>query len=319
MAWDGIAWIKLNRPLTEEEKSRRLRIDVAASNNPQDDFSVFAMNDVFLESTNAQFQRRGMLTYGGIFILPLGLFLTYIMIRMVTHIPPSMPRDASLAVVIACLCALEAVVLGGMGFVVWAMLQENFSWTRFPVRFNRRTRMVHAYRGAGAKGVISVPWEKAFFFVEPRKKDPLSRTNSFNIRCHVLDNAGNVQQSFSVGSSVTSLSAESTEAGAKIVGELADQFEFIRRYMEDGPSAVPSPEVVPTNVSLSNSLKIWLRSDKKFLASRNPIAMLGLLLSPFAAFTGLLHYIGQLTSQQPVWPEEIERECELGRGEPAKI
>ena len=92
MAWDGIAWIKLNRPLTEEEKSRRLRIDVAASNNPQDDFSVFAMNDVFLESTNAQFRRRGMLTYGGIFILPLGLLLTYIMIRMVTHIPRSMPR-----------------------------------------------------------------------------------------------------------------------------------------------------------------------------------------------------------------------------------
>lgn len=176
MAWDGIVCIKLNRPLTEEEKSRRLRIDIAASNNPKDDFSVFAMNDVYLESTNAQFRRRGTLTYGGIFFLPLGLFLTYIMIRMVTHIPLSMPRDASLAVVIACLCAREAVVLGGMGFVVWAMLQENFSWTRFTVRFNRRTRMVHAYRGAGAKGVISVPWEKAFFFVEPRKKDPLSRT-----------------------------------------------------------------------------------------------------------------------------------------------
>ncbi|MFM0092894.1 hypothetical protein PQR46_39155 [Paraburkholderia sediminicola] len=54
MAWEGNLWVKLNRPLTDEEKRRQLRQDVPASETPRDNFSVFSMNSVFLESTNTR-------------------------------------------------------------------------------------------------------------------------------------------------------------------------------------------------------------------------------------------------------------------------
>jgi hypothetical protein len=179
--------------------------------------------------------------------------------------------------------------------------------------------MVHAFRGTGAKDVISVPWDKAFFFVESRGKEVISRTNSYNLRCHVLDERQYVVQSFSVGKSVASFRDDSTIQGAEIVDILSAEFEYIRRYMENSPYDVPSPEYIPTAVSLSISMKIWMRSDKRLLRSGNPLAMLVLAFSPFAALTGLLHYIGQLSCREPVWPEDIEHECALAGPEAMKV
>jgi hypothetical protein len=41
MAWDRTVWVKLKRPLTEEEKARQMKVDVAASEQPKDDFFVW--------------------------------------------------------------------------------------------------------------------------------------------------------------------------------------------------------------------------------------------------------------------------------------
>lgn len=179
------------------------------------------------------------------------------------------------------------------------------------IRFNRRTRMVYAFRGAGSRGVISVPWEKAFFFIEPRPRDPISRAYVFNIRCHVLDDMGFVTQSFSVGSRVATIDDERTENGRSIVNGLSRQFEYFRRFMEQGPGALSYPDLVPTQVSLTNSLRIWRHDDRAILAERNLFTtLLVVALSPFVYFTAVLHYIGQKNSRPPVWPPEVERECE---------
>jgi hypothetical protein len=319
MAWDGIIRIKLSRPLTDDEKSRQLKVDIAAAVTPNDNFSVFEKNEVFLEASNAQYHERGMLTYGGIFAVPLCLFGIATITHMMLNVPDAIRKNGEMAAGLIGLGVIGLCVVLLLGAVLWGLHTEWFTWTRLPVRFNRRTRMVHAFRGAGAKGVISVPWDKAFFFVEPRGKEVVSRTNSYNIRCHVLDERQYVVQSFSVGKSVASFRDDSTTQGAEIADILSAEFEYIRRYMENGPYDVPSPEYIPTEVSLSNSMKIWMRSDKRLLRSGNPLAMLVLAFSPFAALTGLLHYIGQLSCREPVWPEDIERECAFAGPETVKV
>jgi hypothetical protein len=269
------------------------------------------MNDVYLESTNVEFRQRGMLTYGSLFIVAMAVMMAWAALYALTNIPDNVASRGELAfglIFMGCFFVF-ALLIGLIG--LWGLHQENFTWTRRPVRFNRRTRMVYAFRGAAAKGVIAVPWDKAFFFVEARKKAPISQTSSFNIRCHVLDDNCNVVQSFAIGSRVTTLSAESTEHGRKIVSGLADQFEYIRRYMDRGPEVLSYPELVPTDVSLSNSMKLWTRSGKKMVAERNgSVSLLVLELSPFVLLTVLLHYVGQRTSRQPVWPDEVLRNCE---------
>ncbi|SOE64431.1 hypothetical protein SAMN05446635_2504 [Burkholderia sp. OK233] len=312
MAWDGTVWIKLKRPLTDEEKAHQLKVDVVASETPKDDFNVFSMNDIFLESTNAAFKQRGLLTYGCLAIVAAAGFLAWVALWCLQN-PPShgSVQGPELAVAYTGATFFLIVSLAIVSVGLWGLHQENFTWTRFPVRFNRHTRMVHAFRGAGSKGVISVPWERAFFFVEPRPRDPISHAYVFNIRCHILDERGLVAQSFSVGSRVVTVSDENTENGRSIVKRLSSQFEYIRRFMEQGPGTLSYPDLVPTQVSLANSMRIWGRTDKAILAERNFFTTLFVLvLSPFTYFTALLHYIGQRTSRQPLWPPEVESECE---------
>ncbi|MFM0078754.1 hypothetical protein P0D72_07670 [Paraburkholderia sediminicola] len=312
MAWDGTAWVKLKRPLTEEENARQLKVDVAASEQPKDDFSVFSMNEVFLESTNSAFQQRGLLTYGCLGIVVVAAFFAWTMLWCLNNPPGNGSiHGATLAIMYggAVFFLLFALAVLFVGF--WGLSQENFTWTRVPVRFNRQTRMVYAFRGAGSRGVISVPWEKAFFFIERRPRDPISRAYVFNIRCHVLNDTGLVIQSFSVGSRVATIDDEKTENGRSIVNGLNCQFEYLRQYMEQGPRALTYPDLVPTKVSLANSLRIWRHDDHAILAERNLFTtLLVVVLSPFIYFTAVLHYIGQRTSRQPAWPPEVERECE---------
>jgi hypothetical protein len=87
MAWDGAVWVRLKRPLTEEEKARQLKVEVAASETPNDDFTVSSMNDVFLESTNVAFMRRGLLAYGCLAIIAGGGFLAWVMLRCLNNPP----------------------------------------------------------------------------------------------------------------------------------------------------------------------------------------------------------------------------------------
>lgn len=309
MAWDGTAWVKLNRQLTDEEQARQLKVGQAASSTARDDFSVFEMNDVYLETTNAAFAQRGLLTYGCIFIFAMGLMLVVLTLWAVTN-PPANVVGAERMVALICMGGFSLVGLGIVFAALWGMRQENFTWTRFPVRFNRKTRMVHAFRGAGSKGVISVPWDKAFFFIEPRPKDPISRALVFNLRCHVLNERGRVAQSFSIGSRVTTIDDESTGNGRSIVRGLNHQFEYIRRYMEGGPSAVPTPEWVPKETSFANSRRIWTRDDEALLKERSVLATtLVWILRPFVYLTVVLHYIGMRTSREPVWPADVEESC----------
>ncbi|MCI0147514.1 hypothetical protein KNO81_16630 [Paraburkholderia sediminicola] len=321
MAWEGSIWVKLNRPLTDEERQRQLRVNVPASETPRDDFSVFSMNDVFLESTNSLFGQRGMITYGCLFMIPFGIYMLFGQVYDMTHIPDTVARDATLTAVMVGMAFILVAIVGLLSILFWGFLQENFTWTRTPIRFNRQNRMVYAYRGAGAKSVIAVPWDKAFFFVEKRRKDTLSRVTPYLIRCHVLDANSNVIQSFSVGSRVASFLDESTPTGRDIVTRLSDQFEYIRQYMEKGPTVLPAPELVPTHVSLANSFNIWTRADRELVREGNPQAhRLIRMFSGFVFVTAILHYIGQLTSRQPTWPSDILRDCQgTGMREPVRV
>jgi hypothetical protein len=306
MAWEGTYWVKLRRQLTDEEKTRQLRVDRSASTQVKTDYSAFAMNDAWLELTNNAYVQRGILTYGCLMLLPLGIMFVTGMIGAMRNPPPN-THGAELAFAMA---FVFSFMLFGCGIVLvslWGLHQENFTWTRIPIRFNRHTRMVHAFRGAGSKGVISVAWDKAFFFIEKRPKDPISRGTPYGLRCHVLNDQGRVSQSFTFGRRVYTIDDETTENGRSIVHELNDQFEFIRRYMEGGPSAVPAPDLVPTKVSLSNSCKLAFRNDKALLAEGNVVATAVVwLLKPFEILTALLHYVGMRTSREPVWPEGID-------------
>jgi hypothetical protein len=127
-----------------------------------------------------------MLTYGCIFIFAMGMMFVWGTAWALTNPPP----NTNGAELVAAMAFVVLVMFFGFRIILvslWGFRQEMFTWTRIPIQFNRQTRTVHAYRGVGAKGVISVSWDKAFFFIEQRPQDPISKSTAYGLRCHVLD------------------------------------------------------------------------------------------------------------------------------------
>ncbi|WP_035570871.1 DUF6708 domain-containing protein [Paraburkholderia graminis] len=310
MALDGTDWVKLKRPLTDAEMARQLKVSQPQNVKPDDHFSVFAVNDVFLETTDASFHSRGVLSWGGLAVVFMGGLIAYGAAQNLA-ITPEHVGSTELAVG---RFFMGFFVLGGLAILLtglWMLSREMFTWTRRPVRFNRQSRMIYAFRGVGTKNVISVPWDKAFFYVQ-EGRDSLTRAYTYNIRCHVLDDAHMVAQSFSVGNPVVSMYRNDTEPGQKIAVGIKGEFEYIRQYMEKGLAGLPGPELVPSAVSFGSSMQLWLHSRKALKAEGNALAStIAVMMIPLAFFYGTLNYIGRLTSREPRWPADVDDDCRI--------
>jgi hypothetical protein len=166
---------------------------------------------------------------------------------------------------------------------------------------------------------LLVPWEKAFFYVERRARTSLGRTATRLVRCLVLDDDGKVVATFSVGRRIELVFDEESASGQKTMRELYANFEYYRRFMEEGPSSVPPvTEFLSTEVSFRNSLKMQFEDAPDIMHSRHPALLLLLAVTALPSFLqATMHYIAQLTCREPVWPEDVERACtpSLGHAE----
>ena len=125
--------------------------------------------------------------------------------------------DATFLVVTG-LMAMPMVLFSG-----WILCKESFAWTHYPIRLNRKTRMVHAFRLDGT--VLSVPWDEVLFTLG--RGNRAFGVQNWDIRGHVLDADGvTVRETFA-------FSAEDIDHDI-----LRRHWEFLRRYMEEGPEAL---------------------------------------------------------------------------------
>jgi len=206
-----------------------------------------------------------------------------------------------LAVVALCLFALTVRLL----------LVDCFNYVRKPIRFNRLNRTIYAFRHNGPGGVLSVPWDSAFLYVERKPKAGLGGTAPRVVRCLVLNDKGLVVDTFSIGKRVVLAFDESSSAGQQVMEELYQDFEYYRRFMEEGPSSVPPvAELLSTDVSFRNSLRMQFEDVPDILNAGHPLLWLLLAVTALPSLIqATVHYVAQLTCREPVWPEEVERAC----------
>src|SRR5690606_30027373 len=98
--------------------------------------------------------------------------------------------------------------------------------------------------------------------------------------------------------------------------EIEGFWEYIRRYMEDGPEAVPKPKrLLPLWPSPVEAVRATLRfMSPMWRASGKPVALLtGLVLSPLLALHAFCHWISLLLCWKPRWPKEIREAGLPGR------
>lgn len=284
----------VNRAITDAERERQLRQQERLDVEPAYQLSVIRMNSIYLELVDKFFEWKGLVTAvciaAGLLFIP--------------HETGSISRGivrASGDVGELLAVTIEAgVFLAFMGFVAFVLLKDAFTYTHYPIRLNRKTRMVHVFRLNGT--VLSVPWEDVFFCVAKLPQ------GFWEIQGHVLDaDKATVKETF----------AFSMISGSKKESDLLKRYwEFVRRYMEDKdltPIHAHARYVLPIADRRETFVHGWDRSLSMFGALPFPM-LLGLLVMYVITYPG--RWIAMHTSKLPAWPEEIEATCQVEPSDP---
>ena len=174
-------------------------------------------------------------------------------------------------------------------FGSWMACKELFRWTHYPVVLDRKHRQVHVFRLDGT--VLTVPWDKIYFTLG-RGKGPFAWHN-WDIRGLILDADGvTVRETFAF-SMVTS----------EIEGARS-HWEFLRRYMEEGPQAVW--DAVLYCMPIDGKRESFAVSKERVFANYAQIPLIYLIMIPFNYLHAIMRWAVMQTSKIPAFPPEIE-------------
>ncbi len=211
-----------------------------------------------------------------------------------------------------------AVIFWGSGIFLskLILLKDFFTFTYYPIRFNRKTRMVHAFLSKRDGGVVSVPWDQAFFHIGRANGD---ETFLRDLRCHVCDADRKILHTFAVG--------HYFDADEKI----EEIWEFIRRYMEEGPEHVfedaseqaravaPDLQVPLRRIDLS--VRTSWRNCFDWVVMAMPASWYEAryALSPLYAPLALCRWLVFKSCKLPTWPASIEAESQIEENDPFRL
>lgn len=272
---------------------------------PTDAESIYATNDTFVDVRAAfQEEKRGLLTFG---LITFGGVLAYMLWGAVlepfyymafkgTTFWGGKTRTEDWL-----LLAFSFLLFSGVFYLVF---RYALPWVRVELltqrhliaRFNRKTRQVYLNRPTYAGGNVVLDWDSAVAAIDPNEPDHLGMGGFLVL---VFSN----KRSPSDFEDVAFL-------GRPMSGnrEIEGFWEYIRRYMEDGPEAVPKPKrLLPLWPSPVEAVRATLRfMSPMWRASGKPVALLtGLVLSPLLALHAFCHWISLLLCWKPRWPKEI--------------
>ncbi|WP_146034980.1 DUF6708 domain-containing protein [Burkholderia ubonensis] len=256
--------------------------------------SLIRFNSTYIEMIDRWYTIRGgidtifMATIApGIFIVMLYAFFAHIMPVLI--VDNNYIADVFLVV-------FFGVVSWLVFFVAKPLLsREFFSFTHFPIRFNRKTRMIHVFRHNGRNGVLSVPWDQVYFHIG---KGEVNRDLT-DIRGHVMD-GDNVIDTFAVG-----------HFFGRDEQPVRQIWKFIVVYMEQGPQALPKDMVIGTSTSRSwANCFLWAKSYCDIFL---PIPLINWVA---VALVTCMRWLVMQSCKEPVWPAEIEATSAIEPNDP---
>ena len=288
---------KLNRSLNQAEREYQLKQHEAIDLNGQSlvpDIKVISINSGYLEMVDKYYSAKGVLSLIGAFSFFMSLGGLIFLIITIPGIGWRFTgTERNLLVVIL---LFTPVII--FSFII--LKTEWFAWTHYPIRFDRRNRLVHIIRLNGS--AYSVPWEKVFFTSGlSHRKDG---NKDYYISGHVLaEDNDTVTETFCL---------PATHSDRK---QLERHWEFVRRYMEEGPESVAG--VVDFCLPIAKKREGYRFGLLCLLSGFNgaPLFLFPLLF-PLGLIFSIPRYIAMITSRVPVWPESIESLCPVDKNDP---
>jgi hypothetical protein len=294
-----ISKFKFNRPLSDEERQLQLRQTERLDVDVIYQLAAIRINGTFLETTDKFYAWKGWLAMGMILV---GSLMLAVLVWFGLHAIPSSTLQQLASnevgpIHVLLLCVATCGPL--LAVCVWGLRLEAFRLTHYPLRFNRKTRMVHAFRYDGT--VLSAKWDELFFTLGRGNRGNLKQ--NWDIRMHVLDPDGvTVRETLSLG-----MDMEDQDL-------LRRFWELHRRYMEEGPEAVA--KIIEVFMPVNERREGFIFGMRRWWSNFLPMPIAYFLIAPLVPFVGLGRWFAMRTSKVPIWPAEIEAECVIEPNDP---
>jgi hypothetical protein len=299
MEYDGlVVRYPVNRPLTDEDRETRVEVGVPTSFSPSALGAVIVKTDCFIELVDKYYAWKGVAT--GLFLGPL-LAFSWVAIGFPSAIAAGLARTPESEKWLGWLAGGfgVAVGLGIAAMLLWLVLRESFTLTHFPIRFQRKSRMVYVFRPRRRADVLRVKWDDVFWHIRRNKNKQFGSYNWF-VAGHVMaKDKKTVLETFAFGHVGSSPE------------EVYPQWEYVRRFMEQGADAVPEPDFCLPIKDRKEGFW-WGAQTLLFNTPINIVASMALL--PFTALGVVARWLCMLTNRVPVWPADIDAQC-VGSGD----
>ena len=184
------------------------------------------------------------------------------------------------------------------------LLMESFTARRIIVRFNRITRKVYLLRPKHLGGIRIMDWDKTEILIDKNMSE-LEGTGGFVILVWARGDGVDLEGTPTDNIEVTFVGKPTRNAS-----ELLAFWEYIRRYMEEGPAAAPAPEKLICKFPWPwLSLKAAWGLDSSFIRTRELriFVLLNLLLWPVILIHATGHWLSLLLCYEPRFPKVIEK------------
>jgi len=283
----------LNRPLLQYEKRNHLLQKERSPDPPWFQLSVIKMNSTFLECPERYFLDKGIVSLGaliagGMFSF-VGLGAVFMTTMRWSTYTPDQQSEWFFATLFACTIAVINAWIN-----IYFLKKEMYRYTHYPMRFNRKTRKVYCFRDDGT--IMTEDWDKLFFCTTPMRR-------SWGVQFHRLAEDGDtVLETF-----------ELPHIAEKENDLLTSQWEFVRRFMEEGPKELA--DQVDVVMDIADRRETFWNGFQRLMANFvGPVATA--IFSPLGILFAISRRIAMLSCIVPRWPAEIEAECAIEPNDP---
>ncbi len=287
-----------SRPLNDQDRAWHLDITRRAG-EPHASGRVIRMNSTYLELVDGFYSNRGMMSAFGVFVVCLltwFLGASWYWSIYDGFLNPERDHDGKFGTLLDITFTGTFVL-----FFLWALstflkvIGEWFRYTHYPMRFNRANRKVYVFRSDGS--VLEAQWDDVYFTLRVNAR--VAGTRVMNICGLVLKDPQTVQEMFVFG-----YASPSEE-------DCRRHWEFIRRYMEEGPQAVINAPGFRFCIPIADRKETLYQGWLALVSNDAWSPVFKWLMLPFH----VLFFIGRLvchaTSKVPLWPAGVEAACRI--------